>query len=285
MIFNMGIEQMSISVRSPKTMAEFDAIEQLQIDIWGTGIGATPGIFLYVIAKEGGVVLLALDDDKPVGFSYGFLGFAENNQIKLASHQTGVLPAYQDRNLGYELKLAQREATLALNIDHITWTYDPLQGRNARLNMRKLGAVCNTYFRDYYGNMVDELNQGLPSDRFLVDWWVTTEHVTQRLAGKMIEPGLPSPEYPTLNEATILEHRGLPAPVEEFTLPTGSHCLVEIPSDISALKAKAPDLALRWRLQTREIFEAAFGMGYIAIDLLRYEGRNYYLLQKDWQKA
>ena len=265
-------------------MAEFEAIEQLQIDIWGTGIGATPGIFLHVIAKEGGVVLLALDDDKPVGFSYGFLGFAKNNTIKLASHQTGVLPAYQDRNLGYQIKLAQREATLALNIDHITWTFDPLQGRNASLNMRKLGAVCNTYYREYYGDMADELNQGLPSDRFVVDWWITTEHVTQRLAGKAIESNLPSMEYPILNEVTGLDPNGLPVPADGFDLPTGNRCLVEIPSDLSALKEKAPDLALKWRLQTRDIFEATFGMGYTAIDLLRYEGRNYYLLQKDWQK-
>jgi len=265
-------------------MEEFEAIEQLQIDIWGTGIGATPGIFLYVIAKEGGVVLLALDDDKPVGFCYSFLGLAKNNQIKLASHQTGVLPAYQDRNLGYKIKLVQREATLALNINHITWTFDPLQGRNARLNLRKLGAVCNTYRRDFYGDMADELNQGLPSDRFVVDWWIKTEHVTQRLAGKTSEPALPSPDYPILNQAAMLDHPGLPIPADDFDLPTSNLCLVEIPFDISVLKEKAPNLALQWRLQTRKIFETAFDMGYTAIDLLRYEGHNYYLLQKDWQK-
>jgi predicted GNAT superfamily acetyltransferase len=272
---------MTISIRPPATIEEYEVLEWLQAEIWGTGIGITPGIFLYIIAKEGGVVLLAFDDDQPVGFAYGFLGLAANNRIKLASHQTGVLSAYQDSGLGYKLKLAQRQAVLAKNIDHITWTFDPLQGRNARFNLRKLGAVCNTYLPNLYGDMPDELNQGLPSDRFRVDWWLVSGHVNRRISGQIGEPDLP-PEWPVLNPTTKLE-QGLVVPTDTFDLPSGDLCLVEIPSDLSALKKEAPDMALKWRLQTREIFEAAFRTGYTVIDLLRREGRNYYLLQKDWQ--
>lgn len=272
---------MTISIRPPVTIEEFEILEWLQAEIWGTGIGVTPGIFLYIIAKEGGVVLLAFDDDQPVGFAYGFLGLAENNRIKLASHQTGVLPAYQDSGLGYKIKLAQRQAVLAKNIDHITWTFDPLQGRNARFNLRKLGAVCNTYLPNLYGDMPDELNQGLPSDRFRVDWWLVSEHVNRRISGQIGRPDL-SATCPVLNPTTKLGN-GLVVPTDNFDLPAGDQCLVEIPADLSVLKKEASDMALRWRLQTREIFQAAFSTGYTAIDLLRREGRNYYLLQNDWQ--
>ena len=277
---------MTISIRPAQTVAEFRALEWLQSQIWGP-VDVAPVHILLTIAKEGGVVLIAFDGEEPVGFAYGFIGLAgdkvdaQGRRIKLASHQAGVLPNYQDRGLGYELKLAQREATLARHIDHITWTFDPLQGRNARFNLRKLGAVCHTYLPNLYGEMTDELNQGLPSDRFRVDWWLTTEHVTDRLAGRFVEPYL-SPDCPVLNPAAVLESN-LPVPPDTFDLPVGDLCLVEIPADLSTLKQEVPDLALKWRLQTRDIFESAFATGYTAVDLLRREGRNYYLLQKDWQ--
>ena len=96
----------------------------------------------------------------------------------------GVHPAYRNRGLGYSLKLAQREHVLAQGIDLITWTFDPLETRNATLNFHKLGAVCNTYLPNLYGDMRDGLNAGLPSDRFQVDWWIASERVAQRLAGQ-----------------------------------------------------------------------------------------------------
>ncbi len=276
---------MTISIRPPTIIKEYEAIERLQSKIWGSSAGVTPVHVLLTIAKEGSVVLIAFDGEEPVGFAYGFLGFTEDNRVKMASHQVGVLPAYQDRRIGHQLKLVQREATLAKNLDLITWTFDPLQGRNARLNLRKLGAVCNTYIPDFYGDMPDELNRGLPSDRFRVDWWIASEYVTQRVAGKEVaEPELPSPKCPVLNPAHILEN-GLPTPADTFDLPGSDLCLVEIPVNLPTLKNVAPDLALKWRLQTREIFETAFSQGYTAVDLLRREGRNYYLLQRDWQRT
>lgn len=270
---------MSITIRPTAKIEDYHAIEWLQSEIWGT-FGVTPTHILLTIAKEGGVVLLALDDDRPIGFAFGFLALTDDRRLKLASHQAGVLPGYQSRNIGYQLKLAQREATLAKNIDHITWTFDPLQGRNARLNLRKLGAVCNTYIPNLYGNMADDLNQGLPTDRFRVDWWLSSEHVINRLdKGEPLPEPSPS-DYTILNRAKLLSN-ALPAPPASFTPPAGELCLVEIPDDINILKEKAPELALQWRLQTREIFTNAFAAGYTAIDLIRTEARNYFLLQKD----
>jgi predicted GNAT superfamily acetyltransferase len=269
---------MPITIRPTSKIEDYEAIEWLQAEIWGP-IGISPTHLVLTIAKESGVVLLAEDDGRPIGFVFGFLALTGEGRLKLASHQAGVLPRYQSQGIGYRLKLAQREAALAKNIDLITWTYDPLQGRNARLNLNKLGAVCNTYLPNLYGNMADALNQGLPTDRFRVDWWLASPHVKQRLAGA--ETPLNWNAYPVLNEGRQLAN-GLIAPPDRFATPDGSFCLVEIPADIAPFKTEAPELALQWRLQTREIFETVFAMGYTAVDLLRRENRNYYLLQKNW---
>jgi predicted GNAT superfamily acetyltransferase len=276
---------MAISIYSVATIEECRAIEQLQIEIWGsTDLEVTPDHLLLTMAKEGGRVFLAANEaGQPIGFGYGFLGLADDGHLKLVSHQVGVLPAYQGTGLGYQLKLAQREAALADQLDLITWTFDPLQGRNARFNLHKLGAVCNTYLPELYGEMQDELNRGLPTDRFKVDWWITSAHVTDKLAGRNQDSPLDQSKYPVLNPAKILGN-GLAEPPDTFDLPGGDDtCLVEIPADIQGLKDEAPDLARQWRLQTRQLFETAFADGYTAIDLLREAGRNFYLLQKDWQ--
>jgi predicted GNAT superfamily acetyltransferase len=272
---------MTISIHPVTTIEACRTIERLQAEIWGADdIEVTPDHVLLTLAKEGSIVLLAMDEDEnPVGFAFGFLGFAAGNRLKFASHVVGVLPTYQNRGIGYQLKLAQREAALARDLDLITWTFDPLQGRNARLNLRKLGVVCNTYLRNLYGDMRDGLNQGLPSDRFRVDWWIATDHVADRIADHFVEQPLPSSECLILNPATMLDN-GLLAPADTFDYPEYPSCLVEIPANIDRLKSEAPDLALRWRWKTRELFETAFATGYTAIDLLRREGRNYYLLQK-----
>lgn len=272
----------TISIRPPATIKDYEAIEQLQIDIWGSDLGVAPLHLVLTIAKEGGVVLMAFDDELPVGFVYGFLGLTQDNRLKLASHQAGVLPAYQDCGLGYQLKLAQREAALAKNLDLVTWTYDPLQGRNGRLNLRKLGAVCKTYIPNLYGEMSDALNQGLPSDRFRVDWWIATEYVAQRLENHNSRPEPAGADYPILNPATLLDN-GFLAPADTIVSLQGHCCLVEVPVHVAALKQGAPHLALQWRQQTRDIFEAAFSQGYTVTDLIRQDGRNYYLLEKDWQ--
>lgn len=275
---------MRITIRPVTSIEECRIIEELQVEIWGSNNREiAPDHLLITIAKEGGVVQLAFDDEQPVGFGYAFPGLTAANRLKLASHQAGVLPAYQDKGVGYQIKLAQREAALARNIDHITWTFDPLQGRNARFNLRKLGAICQTYLRNVYGQMRNELNEGLPSDRFKVDWWLTTNHVTDRITDRYREPDMSPAECPVLNPAEIMPDRRLPVPPESFSLPTSDCCQVEIPADIQRLKAEAPELAMAWHRQTREIFETAFAGGYTAIDLLRREGRNFYLLQKDWQ--
>ncbi|MCB0164473.1 MAG: hypothetical protein KDI79_09620 [Anaerolineae bacterium] len=272
---------MSMIIRAAHTPEDCRTIEQLQAQIWGYSAGVVPFHLLLTVAKEGGVVLLALDQGEPVGFAFGFPALTADGQLKIASHQAGVLPGRQDQGLGYQIKLAQREATLALGIKLMTWTYDPLQSRNARFNLRKLGAVGNIYTPNLYGEMTDAINQGLPSDRFTVAWRLDSPHVSRRLAGQDCEPSLEAVAWPILNPGQA-HPNGVSAP-DQFDLPHGSHCLVEIPADLSRLKSSRPEMALTWRLQTRQIFQTAFKSGYTAVDFLRRGDRNYYLLQKNWQ--
>ncbi len=275
---------MTISIRAAATIEDCQAIERLQAEIWGTtDLDVAPSSLLLIVAKEGGLVLLALDNHEPIGFSFGLLGLTEQNTLKLVSHQTGVLPKYQSSGVGYQLKLAQREAALARHLDLITWTFDPLQSRNAYLNLNKLGAVCHTYLRHLYGDMPDALNRGLPSDRFRVDWWIASGHVARRLAGQATNLIPTNAAYPTINPTLTLPN-GFLAPPATFDPPEAPFCWVQVPPELPPLKAKAPDLALQWRLHTREIFEAYFGAGYSAVELVRGEDRNYYLLQKDWNQ-
>jgi predicted GNAT superfamily acetyltransferase len=183
----------------------------------------------------------------------------------------GVLPAYQGQQIGYRLKLAQREHVLQQGLQLITWTYDPLESRNASLNLHKLGAVCKTYLRDVYGEMRNALNQGLASDRFQVDWHITSQHVRSR-----VQDGPPA-----ASRAAALRAAGVPL-VERLPLPDSPRLLVEIPGDLQALKANDMAAALHWRQHTRAVLEAAFATGYSALDLLVQDQQWYYLLQHDW---
>lgn len=274
---------MTIIIQPVTTIAECRQIEALQKAIWQTeDIDIVPDHLILTLAKEGGMVLLIKDEaDAPIGFTLGFLSITHSGQLKLASHLAGVLPTYQSQNVGYQLKLAQRELAIVRQIDLITWTYDPLKARNARFNLHKLGAVCQTYHHNLYGAMRDSLNKNLPSDRFRVDWWITSDHVRQRLAGQVAEPPV---NCPILNPITQFVN-DLPLPPEQILPMVGSVFMLEMPADIDQLKSLAPDLAQQWQLHLGQLWSEAFQMGYTAIDVIRQSGRIYYLLQSHWQPA
>ncbi len=277
---------MTISFESVTTIDAFDQVVQLQAEIWGSREDAVPTHMLITFAKEGGLVMLMLDDGVPVGFAYGFPGLTSDGQVKLASHQVGVLPQYRTQGWGYRLKLAQRELALAQGFNLMTWTFDPMQGINARLNLRKLGAVCRTYITELYGDMEDILNKGLPSDRFRVDWWLNSNHVTQHVGGHLAPNFAGYHSLPLLNPSRPGPN-GLRLPPAVAAPETGDPvCLVEIPDSLERLKLALPEAALTWRLQTRQLFIHLFAAGYTATDLLRSpEQRNFYLLQKEWSPA
>jgi len=283
-------------LRVLQTPEEMRAIEELQRQVWpGSETDVVPTHLLLTAAHNGGLVVGAFVEGRLAGFVFSFPGLEftpDGPRPKHCSHMLGVLPGYRDRGLGFALKRAQWQIVRHQGLEHITWTYDPLLSRNAHLNITKLGAICNTYLREVYGQMRDGLNVGLPSDRFQVDWWINSRRVTDRMEGKPY-PCHPLSHYlesgaPVLNPVEW-DDEGLPRPPASprpareggQLLPT---VLVEIPVDFLAIKTVQPDLALAWRLHTRALFEELFADGYMVTEFIHESGeppRSFYVLTRD----
>ena len=293
-------------IRILEKPGEMLAAEELQRVVWpGSETDVVPLHVLVTVAHNGGIVIGAYPKDQDsvenfsetseirsplIGIVFGFPGLyftPDGPRPKHCSHQLAVLPEYRSKGLGYLLKRAQWQMVRHQGLDLITWTYDPLLSRNAFLNIARLGAVCNTYLREAYGDMQDELNVGLPSDRFQVDWWVNTRRVHSHLNSqprtnldlnhyltadaKVINPSIhvkdhwPRPTEPNYQDSPALE------------LPL---LLVEIPADFQSLRSADQSLALEWRISTRAIFETLFAQGYLATDFIHLRGespRSYYV--------
>ena len=257
---------MIIAVRDLTKYDEFLQVRDVQQAIWGftQGEGLYPPA-LNTAAENGGTVIGAFDGAKMIGFIYGFPGLQADRRIKLCSQTMGVLPEYRNKGVAAKLKWAQRQRVLENDIDLITWTYDPLEAPNARLNMHTLGGIARTYKRNIYGENFGALSKGLPSDRFIVEWWIKTERVEQRSMGLKPEPiGLGSP-IANRCAGTSGDRR-----IEAIDLDIDAPIIrVEIPNDLQAIKKANMALAMDWRMKTRELFEAYFPRGYEAIDFVR----------------
>lgn len=274
-----------INIKLIETPEEMTAIESLQREVWpGSETDVVPAHVLITAVHNGGLALGAYAGEQLVGFVFGFPGLEttpDGPRAKHCSHMMGVLPGYRDSGVGFALKRAQWQMVRHQGLDHITWTYDPLLSRNAYLNIAKLGAVCSAYRRSEYGDMRDGLNAGLPSDRFQVDWWITTRRVERRLSKRPRKPlkldDFSKAELQPLY--TPLASTGdWTRPPERFSPFEGRLALAEIPSDFSALKGDDFSLARDWRFFTREVFETAFSSGYIVTDFIFDGGRSFYVL-------
>ena len=176
-------------LRMLETPTEMEAVEDLQRLCWpGDETEIVPVHMLRSFVHNGGLVIGAHSGDQLVGFVIGYPGIQpgpEGPKLVHTSHMAGVHPEFRDTGLGYKLKRAQWQMVRGQGVERIVWTYDPLQSRNANLNISKLGAVCSTYLPNYYGEMRDGVNIGVPSDRFQADWWVNTNRVKRRLGSTL----------------------------------------------------------------------------------------------------
>ncbi|HET6593977.1 MAG TPA: GNAT family N-acetyltransferase [Anaerolineales bacterium] len=261
------------------------AVESLQRIVWpGSETDVVPAHMLITAVHNGGLVVGAFVKDQLVGFVFGFPGIEftpDGPRPKHCSHMMGIHPDQRNLGIGFALKRAQWQMVRHQGLDHITWTYDPLLSPNAYLNITKLGAVCNTYRRSAYGDMRDGLNAGLPSDRFLLDWWINTRRVDRRLGKRPRRPlHLDDFSKAELQPLYSLQLRSdqLPQPPEHFSPLNGNLALAEIPSNFGALKDADFSLARDWRFFSREVFETAFAQGYIVTDFIYDQTRSFYVL-------
>jgi predicted GNAT superfamily acetyltransferase len=300
------MEKLATHLRILETPEDMQLVEEIQRHVWsGNETEIVPAHVLLTAIHNGGLAIGAFVDEaetdaqKLVGFVFGFPGLystPDGPRPKHCSHMLGVLPDCRDLGLGFALKRAQWQMVRHQGLDRITWTFDPLLSRNAYLNITKLGAVCNTYLQNEYGLLRDEMNAGVPSDRFQVDWWVNSQRVYHRLSKRARKP-LDLAHYFAAGAEVInpteIDARGMPHPsaIDHYEpLPRSADpgrsdvaplLLVEIPSDYLALKAADFDLALRWRLHARGLFEDLFDRGYLVTDFVVLKGthtRSFYVL-------
>jgi predicted GNAT superfamily acetyltransferase len=261
-------------IRDLTTYTEFLQVREVQRACWGFGSdeGLYPPILLTA-SQNGGVVLGAFDGDTMVGYLFGFLGLHENRgPLKLCSQTMGVLAEYRGRGIAESLKWAQRDRALKLGLKLITWTYDPLEGPNAYLNLHKLNGIARVYKCNIYGEHFGALNEGMPTDRFLVEWWVEQISNLKSQISK-VKVGM----------VTRVEESSAEQRLVEYDLESEADAVrVEIPVDIQAIRKEDMALAVDWRRKTREIFETYFRRGYVAVDFARGERdgapRNLYTL-------
>ncbi|MGP0063988.1 MAG: hypothetical protein ACLQGP_10380, partial [Isosphaeraceae bacterium] len=164
-----------ITIRRAESVADYRACQDAQRRAWGvTEDGYLIPVATMVGANlHGGLVLGAfLPGGEAVAMSFAFLGRIEG-RLCLYSQLTGVVPGYQSRGLGYQIKILQRDFARAESIDIIAWAFDPLQAGNAHFNLTRLGASAGRYIENMYGLRTDALNAGVPTDRLIAEWDTT----------------------------------------------------------------------------------------------------------------
>ena len=269
--------------RDLTTLEDFAQVVELERQIWGPGYDeVVPVPILAVSVHRGGILIGAFDGERMIGFVYSLPGIKDGKATQW-SHMAGVVAEYRSAGLGRTLKLLQRDRTLAMGLDLIEWTYDPLQAMNAHLNFSKLGVVAAEYAENIYGTSSSPLHQGNPTDRLVAEWWIRTPHVERRVtpAGSLAWRAGGLADAARVNR-TATSGEWLESVDVDLSLDA-RRLLVEIPMGFTDMLSRAPELALAWRICTRAIFTTYFARGYRAVDfsLAREARKGAYLLARD----
>jgi predicted GNAT superfamily acetyltransferase len=237
----------SYKIQLLEDIDQFRQCVEIQHLAWGFSEADTvPMRSLVVCAKIGGQVFGAVDDRGQVlGFLNAFPGYRDG-KVFLHSNMMGVRPEYQNYGIGRQLKMAQREEALSRGIDLVEWTFDPLEVRNARINLELLGAICRTYLVNVYGVTSSRLHGGLPTDRLVAEWHLNSARVKARLGS--------TPSPPSHADGMVA---------------------LEIPLSIQHLKSAEPEAAARIQSSLRErmmdLFERNFFASRLTIDAANHK--------------
>ncbi len=249
------------TIRHFETPEDHRQCEDVQQAVW-RGDYPVPSNMTITTQRHGGLALGAFDESgRMLGFvismyapahQTGACGHASHH-----SHIAAVLPEFQGLRIGEALKRRQAVELRARGLNLVTWTYDPLEARNAWLNIHKLGAVSRIFIPNCYGEMRDVMNSGLPSDRLEVEWWLDEKREAMPAGAARVMAG------GALRVAPGADTRE-----------------IDIPADFQALKRNNLDEARQVRLRVREAFEYAFSAGFMVTDFCVVSGRAYYTLTK-----
>ncbi len=181
----------AVEIRSVRELEEMRAAVALQKEVWNFTDAELVPLRLFVVAeKVGGQVIGAFDGRRMVGFALSVPGMRAGHPY-LHSHMLAVHADYRNGGLGRRIKLFQREEALGRGFELIEWTFDPLEIKNAWLNLEKLGAIARRYTINQYGITSSPLQGGLPTDRLIAEWWLKSRRVEGLLkAGTVSESGI-----------------------------------------------------------------------------------------------
>jgi len=280
MAANVGPQIVIRDLRNIDDLRQLKAVEQ---EVWGMADEDSMPLTLAIAHKAAGNIFVgAFDKDKLVGFAFGFLG-REHGQTTIHSHLLAVLDPYRHLDLGSRLKQAQRERAMAMGLHELTWTFDPLQSRNAHFHFAKLGVVSDLYKVDFYGPETSSMLHRNGTDRLWVRWVLNARRVRDRLAGK-------SARTETLDALRLLaplvrfNGDGRPARADLGESLSRQRVSIEIPGEILEVERADMGLAREWRETTRWAFREAVKAGFFVAEFCRsirgQQGPGAYLLQR-----
>jgi predicted GNAT superfamily acetyltransferase len=173
----------TVTIRKCEALEDMQACFALQKEVWKFSDADLVPVRMFVLAnKIGGHVIGAFDGEEVVGFALA-IPAARNRHLYLHSHMLAVRQQYRNGGLGRRLKLFQRDDALARGFELMEWTFDPLEIKNAYLNIEKLGAIARRYNPNQYGITSSPLQGGLPTDRLVAEWWMKSRRVERILSG------------------------------------------------------------------------------------------------------
>jgi len=252
-------------------------------EVWALDSADSTPLTLAVAMLEAGAMWIgAFDGTTMVGFAFAFLGI-EHGVLNVHSHMLAVRAPYRNSDLGYKLKLAQRDRALNLRVREMTWTFDPLQSKNAHLNFGKLGVLSDRYKIDFYGPETSSSLHRNGTDRLWVRWPLLSRRVQDRLRGQSKRADV----LDTLSRLTPLVQfngDGKPKRTDLASALQRQRIAIEIPADIDSVEQKDVELARAWREATRWAFTEALAAGFFVAEFCRtvrgQQGPGVYLLEK-----
>ena len=273
----------TVTIRALDTQEDFDRLLHIQRAVWGhPDIDLTPAHQFCVSSRMGAILLGAFVGRELAGFVYSFPAVFHGRTCQ-HSHLLAVLPEFQGYGLGKALKWAQREEAVKRGYRFLTWTFDPLQTRNANLNLQALGAVSRTYFHNFYGlTPALCLGPGIPTDRLLIEWPIRTGRVKGRAEARSKKPCYRPERLPKALARKAGEEGTFAAPGRPRLDLDDPVLLVEVPRDIKALAFRC-DLIAAWQAGLRRVLQHYFARGYRA-DHFLFGDRAFYVLKKSGRK-